>query len=148
VKLNYRANITQSTGEDWEDVSLTLSTASPLLGSAVPKVQPWRIAVHRPIPIYRTFGATPCGALVPQAAAQAAPPSPPILNRRRTHTVSSYSVDEAIVFNEGPNIHVREGAISSTFAIEGLSTIPSDNSSHKVSIAVSAVLLSRAIILH
>ena len=38
---------------------------------------------------------------------------------------------------KSPTVHVSKGAISSTFAIEGLSTIPSDNSSHKVSIAVS-----------
>ena len=31
---------------------------------------------------------------------------------------------------------VQEGAVSSVFHIEGQSTIPSDNSSHKVSIAV------------
>ncbi|KAF8315709.1 hypothetical protein DL93DRAFT_2166668 [Clavulina sp. PMI_390] len=48
VKLQYCASITQSTGEDWEDVILTLSTASTLLGTDVPKVQPWYITAWEP----------------------------------------------------------------------------------------------------
>jgi hypothetical protein len=31
ITIHYRANITQRTGEDWSDVELTLSTASPQL---------------------------------------------------------------------------------------------------------------------
>ncbi|CAG8762203.1 17392_t:CDS:2, partial [Acaulospora colombiana] len=40
ITLQYRATIVQSTGEDWREVSLTLSTASPQLGSAIPKLSP------------------------------------------------------------------------------------------------------------
>ena len=45
--------------------------------------------------------------------------------------------EDAFFAGAGPQVTVSEGAISSTFGIDGLSTIPSDNSSHKVSIAVS-----------
>ncbi|KAG8809186.1 hypothetical protein FRC18_004661, partial [Serendipita sp. 400] len=40
IILHYRANITQSTGEDWKEVELTLSTASPQLGSTIPSLKP------------------------------------------------------------------------------------------------------------
>ena len=133
MKLNYRANITQSTGEDWKEVLLTLSTASPLLGTAVPQVQPWRISAVMPRPpVYRFSSALATG------AAGALPPPSPAPQMRRSRKVS-HSLDEEVTFDQGPSIQVREGAISSTFAIEGLSTIPSDQSSHKVSIAVSAL---------
>ena len=137
VNLNYRANITQSTGENWEGVSLTLSTASPLLGSPVPKVQPWRIAVRGFIPKY-SFGAVPSRAQAQQQVAAL-----PVLTPQRRGTTSRFSsieVDETFV-DEGPNIQIRQGAIGSTFTVEGLSPIPSDGSSHKVSIAVSVHLV-------
>ncbi|KAG8688394.1 hypothetical protein FRC09_012924 [Ceratobasidium sp. 395] len=43
LDLHYRASITQMTGEDWSSVKLTLSTASPQLGTAIPSLTPWRI---------------------------------------------------------------------------------------------------------
>lgn len=37
------ANIRQTTGEAWEDVSMTLSTARPAVGTAPGLLQPWRV---------------------------------------------------------------------------------------------------------
>lgn len=145
ITLQYRANITQNTGEDWDGVILTLSTASPLLGSEIPVLGSWKIG-PRPVvvPRYRgrerkpepqpVFMVTPSmppppgGLGGPYGFAQ--PPGPGMMLS---------SVQQPMVYAEsGPAIAVSEGAISSTFEIEGLSTIPSDNTSHKVSIAVSS----------
>ncbi len=43
LALHYYGNVSQSTGEDWENVNLTLSTANPQLGESVPELRPWRI---------------------------------------------------------------------------------------------------------
>ncbi len=48
IQLNYLAEIVQTTGEDWSDVSLTLSTAKPGLGSIPPKLAPWYIDLSVP----------------------------------------------------------------------------------------------------
>jgi uncharacterized protein (TIGR02231 family) len=40
AELTYMALISQSTGEDWNDVKVTLSTAKPLAMSAIPKLTP------------------------------------------------------------------------------------------------------------
>jgi uncharacterized protein (TIGR02231 family) len=40
IDLVYNARIAQSTGEDWEDVSVTLSTARPHVGAAPPVLRP------------------------------------------------------------------------------------------------------------
>jgi uncharacterized protein (TIGR02231 family) len=43
IHLSYRASISQRTAEDWTNVHLTLSTASPQLGSTIPKLSSIRL---------------------------------------------------------------------------------------------------------
>jgi len=40
IELTYNARIRQSTGEDWKDVAVTLSTARPQIGAAPPEIVP------------------------------------------------------------------------------------------------------------
>lgn len=48
VILNQKAGITQNTGEDWKNVSLTLSTGNPSLGGTKPNIQPWYLGFYNP----------------------------------------------------------------------------------------------------
>ena len=48
IDLSYKALVGQTTGEDWKDVPVTLSTARPHLGAAPPKLTPSYIRT-RPI---------------------------------------------------------------------------------------------------
>lgn len=41
VNLTYNANVQQSTGIDWKDVKLTLSTGHPLVNNTKPTLNPW-----------------------------------------------------------------------------------------------------------
>jgi uncharacterized protein (TIGR02231 family) len=50
IVLGYLAEISQNTGEDWQDIQLILSTAKPALGSLPPKLEPWYIDIERPAP--------------------------------------------------------------------------------------------------
>ena len=43
--LEYLAAVSQNTGEDWQDVRLTLSTASPNLNASPPELEPVRVAL-------------------------------------------------------------------------------------------------------
>ncbi|MEM6687995.1 MAG: mucoidy inhibitor MuiA family protein [Planctomycetota bacterium] len=43
VEIRYGASVTQTTGEDWASIQLTLSTASPDLDAAPPKLTPLRV---------------------------------------------------------------------------------------------------------
>ncbi|KAG8729833.1 hypothetical protein FRC11_007917 [Ceratobasidium sp. 423] len=116
IVLHYRASITQTTGENWPEVTLTLSTASPQLGSKVPTISPWKIGFPTPSP----------------------PPSqPPVVIQtdaqsrflsRADPYESSDSEDELPV--------ATAGVLSATFGIPGRSDIPSDEGSHKVVVAV------------
>lgn len=52
LDLVRRAQVAQNTGEDWSDVSLTLSTTRALRGSQAPDVQPQRLAFwEQPAPM-------------------------------------------------------------------------------------------------
>ncbi len=41
IELNQKAKINQNTGEDWDNVQLTLSTGNPTLGGTKPDLNPW-----------------------------------------------------------------------------------------------------------
>lgn len=48
VEVIYRGLVSQRTGEDWEDVSLSLSTARPAIGANPPELFPWYVQFSRP----------------------------------------------------------------------------------------------------
>ena len=48
VQLAYYANVWQSTGEAWDNVRLTLSTARPSIGARLPDFDPWIVALVSP----------------------------------------------------------------------------------------------------
>lgn len=49
VELTYLGQVQQSTGEDWPNVDLTLSTARPAVSAELPKLSPWYIQVYEPL---------------------------------------------------------------------------------------------------
>lgn len=51
IALDYFGLVRNGTGEDWDKVALTLSTARPSLGGAAPEVQPWLLDVYAPPPM-------------------------------------------------------------------------------------------------
>jgi uncharacterized protein (TIGR02231 family) len=46
LKLVYKASITQSTGINWKQVKLTLSTSSPSWGGVAPMLTPWYLQMY------------------------------------------------------------------------------------------------------
>jgi hypothetical protein len=41
ISITYKANVSQQSGEDWNNVELTVSTANPNEGGAKPVIKPW-----------------------------------------------------------------------------------------------------------
>jgi len=144
VLLHYRASIAQQTGEHWNNVALTLSTASPQLGSDIPTLNQHTIGELVP-PVVHPFvakGGGLFGARQSRVATESA-------------TVASYAPPPGASLFGGfgapasaaapppPVIRIQaaavtEAAVSATFTIEGQSSIPSDSDessqTHKVSI--------------
>jgi len=51
IQFAYRAKVYQSTGKDWEDVNLTISTGNPTVGGQVPTLNPWYLNIYDPRPV-------------------------------------------------------------------------------------------------
>ena len=155
VELHYRASIAQSTGEDWTGVELTLSTASPLQGTNIPNLDPQWISERHYVygNAFNKLSPPPPRMQAPMAMrSMAAPPTGlgagPVYEQYDA-LMAPMEQTQAVV-NErvggGGRGGMRsqgsesvEGAVSTTFTIPGLSTIPSDSDdsqqTHKVSIA-------------
>jgi uncharacterized protein (TIGR02231 family) len=48
AQIEYDAVLTQRTGEDWDEVRLTLSTAQPTMAANPPEIEPWYVDIARP----------------------------------------------------------------------------------------------------
>lgn len=120
LEVGYLAQVTQSSGEAWENVSLTLSTARPALASRLPELDPWYIGPMHPIPVPRaaTLSVAAAPAAMPQAAKQG------ILGE----------VSEQFGMEEVQATVDTSGA-SVTYQVPGTVTIPPDGASHKVTVA-------------
>jgi uncharacterized protein (TIGR02231 family) len=51
IDFSYRARVYQSTGNDWNDVNLTLSTGNPAIGGQIPNLNPWYVYLYDPRPV-------------------------------------------------------------------------------------------------
>ncbi|MFN0030692.1 MAG: DUF4139 domain-containing protein [Flavobacteriales bacterium] len=49
IEFMYRAKVYQSTGNDWEDVNLTISTGNPNVGGQAPILYPWYVNLYEPM---------------------------------------------------------------------------------------------------
>jgi uncharacterized protein (TIGR02231 family) len=59
LEVGYLAQVTQQTGEDWEGVTLTLSTARPALAETLPELDPWYVRpIVMPRPTYLPFSSS------------------------------------------------------------------------------------------
>ncbi|PPQ80767.1 hypothetical protein CVT25_001904 [Psilocybe cyanescens] len=139
VTLIYKASIAQSTGEDWDDVPLTLETATPTFGVGVPTLEPWTLSVQRYL-----FKKSKSFAIRGAGAVLEVPPPPP----RPSARALSYAaeMEETSMSSEAnPQIQHRglqvssKGGVSATFGVPGLITIPSDGVGHNVTIVKLAL---------
>ncbi len=130
VDLGYFGVIRQNTGEDWNNVKLTLSTARPALGGGAPKLNPWIIDVAVPPP--------PMPAPV-AAAAPAMRPEPRARQSPKAAYAEAAAADMAPVLEEAKvsTAEVQSEATSASFQIRQPATLPSDNSTQRVAITTA-----------
>lgn len=58
IKLDYRANVYQTTGEDWDNVKLTLSTGNPSASNTKPLMYPWYLYLYNAYDYRSSLGYT------------------------------------------------------------------------------------------
>jgi uncharacterized protein (TIGR02231 family) len=124
LELNYLAEVNQNTGEDWQEISLILSTAQPRLGSLPPKLNPWYVDVYNPIPKQ-----------VARRSREVDLTQDMMLSAAPAGGSSDLNFDETFQeIAEVTNATVdRSGSVIS-FSVGGNNNIPSDRNPHKVTI--------------
>lgn len=130
LELTYLGQVTQRTGEDWEDVALSLSTAKPALATTLPELRPWYVSVPAPLP---PPSATPVARAARLRKAAFAPPAQPVA---AFETLTRMEEEEAEpVEMEALTAEVEEAGAALTFRVAKPTTIPSDGSPHKTTVA-------------
>ena len=124
IQLNYLAQIVQTTGEDWADVSLTLSTAKPGLGSIPPKLDPWYIDMFVPAIVRQRSMA------FMQSEMMRAAPAP--MSAAASFDEAPESEPEYAAENDVATIS-QQGSVV-TFQLGSGGNIPSDGNPHKATI--------------
>jgi uncharacterized protein (TIGR02231 family) len=127
LEVGYLAQVTQQTGEDWNDVAITLSTARPALAATVPELNPWYL---RPKPVEvvseRRPASKPMRAMAMSAEMKAASPTA----EATTGDLAQEDVEAVVSM-----ARVDQSGASITYTVEGKSSVPADGAPHKVNVA-------------
>jgi len=125
LEITYLAEVSQSTGEDWESVELTLSTARPALALVIPELDPWYVAPQPPP--------------APVAAAASAAGGIMLSEMRRAPKMAqapaaAFEMEEELDL-EMPSADVSESGAALTYRIPGRADVPGDGTARKVTVA-------------
>jgi len=122
VELGYLAQVTQGTGEAWEDVALTLSTARPALAGRLPELDPWYIGPLPPPP--------------PHPIARQAKEAPALMRASRAFEAADLPgamLEEAPAETVTASVDASGAAV--TYLVPGQVSVPADGAPHKVTVA-------------
>jgi uncharacterized protein (TIGR02231 family) len=129
LNVTYLAQITQNTGQEWQGVKLTVSTARPALNQRLPELHPWFLDVYRPpVPRPQMMRAGAVRMAAPAAAKEA------------EEAMATMAFDDAVVPEpqmldaEVQVAEVQSWGTAVSFNIPGQTDIPSDGSPHKTTI--------------
>jgi len=134
IQFAYRAKVYQSTGRDWEDVNLTISTGNPNIGGQVPELYPWYVSIYEPLPV--TVMESRKGNY--KARAEAAP---------ATYGGAVDKMEEAIAYEPQTAANytsVQSNTVSTEFKISIPYDIPSDNQQYDVTMQSQTLKASYA----
>ena len=119
MELSFLGSVWQQTGEDWNDVALSVSTAQPARGLHVPQLDPrYLVRAEPPRPMLRKERATP------QAGAARAPESARDLEESK-----------AAAPMELAQAAVEEGLLSASFTTPRRETVDGSGQARKVALA-------------
>ena len=136
VALGYFGIVHQSTGEDWKDVALTLSTARPGLGGAAPVLSVWNVDVFNPVVLRQRADDERRREMAYKSVNAPAPAAAGAVNMQSlTDNAPMDAVEKKDA--EMASATIEAGATSASFKIAVSSSVPSDNSPQKVPITTA-----------
>jgi uncharacterized protein (TIGR02231 family) len=112
------AQVTQSSGQDWLDVDLKVSTSQTELSRRVPELKPWYVDVY-----------TPPTPRISRARAQKSGPAPQAM---LMDAAASVEADEPVAAQAAlAEVSTEESGAAVTYNVAGRGNVPSDGSPHK-----------------
>jgi len=114
IAFTYRAKVHQSTGTDWKNVNLTISTGNPTVGGQIPTLYPWflyQAAVYQEVAI--------AGGAKRSMIANETPSD-------------AYEDSQSIRKSSSDYVTVQQNTVNTEFKIAIPYTIPSDNVQYDV----------------
>lgn len=121
LDLRWFGHVSQNTGEDWPECELKLSTARPAGALTVPELDPWYVAVERPIQPYAM-----AAEMDYMVAGSAPAPVSAIPARARTMAAAPKAapmMESVAVADQGP--------VAATYTPQRPIAVPSDGTSHR-----------------
>jgi uncharacterized protein (TIGR02231 family) len=122
ISFSYRAKVYQSTGSDWRNVTLTISTGNPTVGGQIPVLYPWFL--------YEA-----------QAYQEVA-----ITSGTRNQAITNETPSVAFDFNQGykgnslsDKVTIQQNTVNTEFKIAIPYTIPSDNVQYDVTMKTESL---------
>ena len=132
IDFSYKARVFQSTGLDWEDVKLTISTGNPSVGGQLPVLNPWWLNMYDPsVADYKR------GKVKAEAYGLAAPSV-----QRDMAVMDSEDMNGSLYNNfktSASYTQVNNNAVNTEFSISIPYDIPSDNEGVEVVMQHDAV---------
>ncbi len=134
LEVTYRAEVRQATGEDWQGVSLRLSTAQPGLAGREPKMDPWFLTKAEAV----AFAGTVTGGLVVNGRAdnrfQMFNEVQLMSNSMTTSGVAGGGTLKRMEAMDERRASVQAGGTAATFVIDRKSDILADNKPAQVTV--------------
>lgn len=130
VKLTQYGEVRQNTGEDWSNVKLTLSTAQPARGAALPMFSPMWVTIYQP----QQMGYARREAAFDSAASNVA--GAPAMEMQTMAAMPSQVADAAPVMKEATFVaaQLNAGGYVAEYVIPGTSSVLADGTGKKVMI--------------
>ena len=138
VALGYFGIVHQSTGEDWKDVMLTLSTARPGLGGAAPQLGVWNLDVYNPIAL-RQMAENERRHDEMDKKYKAMRENAPAAMAAGSVNMQTMTSDAPAELKDAElsSATMEAGATSASFKIATASSVPSDNSPQRIPITAA-----------
>jgi len=126
VELTYKANVRQTTGEEWRNVKPVFSTANPTVNSTRPVLNPWYLSFYQPRAVVSGFQSN----MMTRSVAKSRAYSP-------TESAAPMMMED--IYEPAPTASVyttvQESQTSIEFVVDVPYSIPSDGQSHVVELA-------------
>jgi len=123
VVLDYQAQVVNRTGDTWDNVALTLSTAQPSAGGSAPEARPWIVQQLQPRPIMRAMDMAKSSQMSPTQYDS-------LVLGENTYAGQTFASAPMMA----RQATVETGLTAATFTIATPATIPADGTVTKVSV--------------